>query len=210
VFLGPPGAGKGTQGPRLAGYFQILHIATGDMLRRAVEQGSEVGLRVKVLMEHGELVPDILTNELVRVEISRAEAGKGFVLDGYPRNQPQAEALTIALDEMGACLDGVLRFMVKGDELVARLSGRRICPACKAVYQVQTRPPKTPGICDKDSVALVQRDDDKPDSILRRLEVYGQKTKPLFDFYQELGLLKDIDAMGTTDEVFERILAAVK
>lgn len=209
VFLGPPGAGKGTQATRLAAHFGVAHIATGDMLRHAIEVGSELGLKVKPIMERGELVPDHLTEAIVRERIAEKDAEKGFVLDGYPRNVAQAEALDAALDEIGAKLDRVVRFMVIGTELVARLAGRRVCPVCKTVYHAATHPPKVEGICDNDGSELVERPDDQEETVLRRLEVYGEQTRPLYDFYGSKGILVDVDAMGTTDEVFERLIAAV-
>lgn len=211
VFLGPPGAGKGTQGARLCEHFGLVHVATGDMLRRAVAEGSPIGLKAKDLMDRGELVPDGLINELVaQLVTSPNVAEKGFVLDGYPRNVAQAESLDQALETVGARLDRVIRFMVFGPEIARRISGRRVCPVCKTVYHVETRPPKKAGLCDLEGAPLVQRPDDDEQTVLRRLEVYGQKTRPLFDFYAATGLLTDLDAMGAEEEVFARLLDAIK
>ena len=209
VFLGAPGAGKGTQARRLSAHFKILHVATGDMLRHAVSLGTPLGMRIKELIEKGDLVPDERTNELVREVICDKPAEKGFVLDGYPRNVPQALALDQALEFCGARLDKVMRFMVRGPEIVERLSGRRVCPECKAVYHVTTHPPKVEWLCDYDNAELVQREDDSPEAILHRLEVYGEQTRPLFDFYERRGRVAAIDAIGSQDEVFERILTAL-
>lgn len=211
VFLGPPGAGKGTQGARLCEHFGLFHIATGDILRRSAGEGNPVGVRVKELMDRGELVPDELINELVgQMVTSPTVAKKGFVLDGYPRNVPQAEALDSALETVGARLDRVVRFMIIGTEIARRISGRRVCPVCKTVYHVDAHPPKQKWFCDLEGAALIQRPDDREETVLRRLEVYGQKTRPLFDFYSGKGLLTDLDAMGTEDEVFRRLLDAIK
>lgn len=210
IFLGPPGAGKGTQAARLAVHFGVAHIATGDMLRLAVELETPIGLQVKPIMERGELVPDELTDALVRERIGQKDAEKGFILDGYPRNVAQATALDTALDEIGAKLDRVVRFMVIGTELVSRLGGRRVCPVCKTVYHADTHPPRVEGHCDNDGALLVQRPDDQEETILRRLEVYGEQTRPLFEFYREKDLLVDVDAMGTTEQVFDRLIEAVK
>ena len=209
IFLGPPGAGKGTQAARMAAHFGVPQIATGDMLRHAIEIGSALGQQVKPIMDRGELVPDDLTDAIVRERISEKDAEKGFILDGYPRNVAQAEFLDAALDEMGAKLDRVIRFMVIGTELVSRLAGRRVCPVCKTVYHAATHPPKVEGICDNDGTELIERPDDQEETVLRRLEVYGQQTRPLYDFYGEQGLLVDVDAIGTTDEVFARLVEAV-
>lgn len=209
IFLGPPGAGKGTQAARMAEHFGIPHIATGDILRKAVEMETPVGLRVKDIMERGELVPDDVTNEIVKVRIAERDAEKGFVLDGYPRTVEQALFLDEALDEIGAKLDRVVKFMVRGPEIVARLAGRRVCPQCKTVYHAETHPPLIEGVCDNDGTDLIQREDDQEETILRRLEVYGQQTRPLFDLYGQRHLMIDVDAIGSTSEVFERLLDAV-
>ncbi|MGH2772584.1 MAG: adenylate kinase [Actinomycetota bacterium] len=209
IFLGPPGAGKGTQAARVCRHFGLMHIATGDILRRAATQETEVGRKVKALMDAGDLVPDEITNEVVAGAIALPEAAKGFVLDGYPRNMFQSAALELSLGEIGARLDKVLRFMVKGDELVARMAGRRICPKDGEVYHITARPPKVVGICDTDGTPLVQREDDSEQAVRHRLQVYGEKTKPLIDFYGKMGLVVDLDAMGTADDVFDRIIAAL-
>lgn len=209
IFLGPPGAGKGTQAARLSSHFKLAHIATGDMLRNAVAAGTPLGLAAKTFMERGDLVPDGVSNGLVRERITEKDADKGFILDGYPRNVGQAQELDRALDEIGAKLDKVLRFMVKGPELVQRLSKRRTCPACQAAYHMVTHPPKADGLCDNDGTVLIQREDDREEPILRRLEVYGAQTRPLIEFYQKRGLVADVDAMGTTDQIFQRLLEAI-
>jgi adenylate kinase len=160
-------------------------------------------------METGELLPDALTNELVRERLSRPDAQDGFILDGYPRNIDQAAHLDGILDEMGTKIDLVIKFMVRGSDIVARLAGRRVCPVCRTVYHMDTHPPKVDELCDNEGVPLIRRDDDLEETTLRRLEVYGQQTRPLYELYGERGLLAEMDALGTTDEVFTRLLAVV-
>lgn len=209
VLLGPPGAGKGTQAGRLARHLGVPHIATGDMFRHAVESGTILGREVRGYMESGELVPNALTDRVMRDRLEQEDALAGFVLDGYPRNLEQAGVLDDALALQGASLDQVIKFMVTGEEIVDRLSGRWVCPTCKTAYHLVTSPPDVPGICDHDGTPLVQRDDDKEETVLHRLEVYGAKTKPLFDLYAGRGLLREVDAIGEPDEVFERVLKVI-
>lgn len=210
VFLGPPGAGKGTQAARVARHLGIPHIATGDIFRQAVEAGTPMGLRVKELMDRGELVSDEMTNEVVRERMARGDTQNGFVLDGYPRNVEQALAFEENLKELGVKLDKVIKFMVKGPDIVQRLSGRRICPLCKTVYHFVTHPPQYDEVCDNDGTRLVKREDDLPETVERRLEVYGKLTKPLYDFYDERGLLHQVDALGTTNQVFDRLIGIIR
>lgn len=209
MVLGPPGAGKGTQASRLAEKLGIPHIATGDMFREAAAMDTDFGRRVRKIMESGELLPDDLTNELVRERLSRPDARNGFILDGYPRNVDQALELDQILDELGTKIDVVVKFMVRGADIVERLRGRRVCPVCRTVYHMQTQPPRNDEVCDNDGVPLIRREDDQEETTLRRLEVYGQQTRPLYELYSERGLLRDMDALGTTDEVFNRLLAVV-
>jgi adenylate kinase len=209
VLLGPPGAGKGTQAARLAGHLGIPHVATGEMLRRAVAAENELGKKVAAIMERGDLVSDDVMNEVVARRLAENDVRDGFVLDGYPRNHAQAAELDRIFEELGTKLDKVVRFMVTGDEIVARLAGRLSCPVCGTVYHAGTRPPKVEGVCDKDGTPLVHRKDDNEEAVLRRLDEYGRQTKSLADLYKERGLLVEIDAIGTADEVFNRLLAAV-
>ena len=206
IVLGPPGAGKGTQAARLAARLGVPHIATGDMFRHAAAEDTPAGRRLHSYMDRGELVPDDLTNELVEERIAQPDAASGFVLDGYPRSVDQAKMLDEALAARGAALDRAIKFMVTGSEIVSRLSGRRVCPVDGSVYHIVTDPPKVPGRCDIDGTPLVQREDDQEETVLHRLEVYGQRTKPLYDLYAERGILSSVDAIGTHDEVFERLL----
>jgi adenylate kinase len=209
LLLGPPGAGKGTQASRLAETLGIPHIATGDMFREAAGEDTEAGRQIRKIMETGELVPDGLTNDLVRERLSRSDAQEGFILDGYPRNVEQAETLDGILDDLGTKIDLVIKFMVRGSDIVERLAGRRVCPVCRTDYHMDTHPPKVDELCDNDGVPLIRRDDDLEETTLRRLEIYGQQTRPLYELYGERGLLTEMDALGTTDEVFRRLLAVV-
>jgi adenylate kinase len=185
-------------------------VATGDMFRQAVESGSELGRRVGGYMERGELVPNELTDAVMQERLERDDTSVGFVLDGYPRNLEQAGVFEKVLERQGASLDHVVKFMVTGPEIVERLSGRWVCPACKTAYHLVSRPPRSPGVCDLDGTPLVQRDDDKEETVLHRLEVFGEQTKPLYDHYAEQGLLHEVDGIGSTDDVFERLLKATE
>lgn len=209
MVLGPPGAGKGTQASRLAQQLGIPHIATGDMFRDAAAEDTETGRRVRRIMDAGELIPDAMTNQLVRDRLARPDARNGFILDGYPRNVEQAATLDGILEDLGTKIDLVIKFMVRGTDIVQRLAGRRICPVCQTVYHMDARPPREDEICDNDGTPLIRREDDLEETTLRRLEVYGQQTRPLYEFYAERGLLVEMDALGTTDEVFQRLLAVV-
>lgn len=208
VLLGPPGAGKGTQAARLAAHLGVPHIATGDMLRLAANADTPLGRRLHSYMDRGELVPDDLTNSIVEERISQPDAAGGFILDGYPRSVDQAKMLDESLAMQGASLDKAIKFMITGPEIVKRLSGRLVCPVDGAVYHLVTNPPKVDKLCDIDGTPLVQREDDSEETVLRRLEVYGQRTKPLYDLYGERGILDEVDAIGSTEEVYERLLRA--
>jgi adenylate kinase len=200
VFLGPPGVGKGTQAQMLAQQADLLHLSTGDMLREAVAAHTEVGLNAKQYMDRGELVPDGVIIALVRDRVQRPDCGKGFILDGFPRTIPQAEALDGMLAELTMPLGGVVAFTVSEDELVRRLGGRRTC-GCGASYHVVNKPPKSEGVCDKCGASLIVREDDQPDAIRRRLQVYKEKTEPLIAYYRGTGILKEVDAAAGMDEV---------
>lgn len=210
LVLGPPGAGKGTQAVRLAQQLGVPHIATGDLFREAAETPDEFGRHFKETMQRGELISDDLTNELVLKRLRRPDTENGFILDGYPRTVEQALALDEALDLMGTKLDMVIKFMVRGSDIVARLNGRRVCPACKAVYHFVANPPKVDTICDNDGTPLIQRGDDAQEgAMMKRLDIYGAQTRPLYQFYGDRGLLAEMDALGSTDDVFDRLLALV-
>lgn len=207
--MGPPGAGKGTQALSLAEHFGVPHISTGDMYRKEVELGTDLGRKAAEVMGRGDLMPDEITKEILASRLAEQDAQMGFVMDGYPRNLAQAEDLDELLDEQGARLDAAIKFMVTGDIIVERLSGRRWCPVCNEIYHVLTRPPKVPGRCDNDGAGLEQRQDDTEEAIRHRLDIYGQETKPLYERYARIGLLREVDAIGTKNEVFQRLLEAV-
>lgn len=209
IFLGPPGAGKGTQAQRAAGRWGVPRIATGDMLREAVAAGSPLGRRAKAYLERGELVPDEVVIGLVAERLDREDARKGFVLDGFPRTVLQAEALGRLLAERGVALDRVLDVEVGEEELVRRLAGRRSC-RCGASYHLQSSPPRAEGRCDACGEALVQREDDRPETVRRRLAVYRTETRPLTEYYRARGLLETVPGEGTVEEVFQAVVAAAE
>src|SRR4051812_29099430 len=189
VLLGPPGAGKGTQAEKLQGDFRLPYYATGDILRAAVKEGTELGKQAEPIMKEGGLVGDDLLIPLVAERIATDEAADGFILDGFPRNRAQAEALESALDEQGRSLTAALLIEAPDDEIVKRISGRRLCKNGH-VYNVHFDPPKHEGVCDSDGQKLFQRDDDKPETVRKRLDTYRAQTEPLVEFYEERGLLK--------------------
>ena len=211
VLVGPPGAGKGTQAQFIAAARSIPKISTGDIFRANVTQGSELGLLAKKFMDAGDLVPDEVTIRMVRERLAQDDAVKGFLLDGFPRNVPQAEILEEMLDQdMNAKLDLVLELVVDDDEVVRRLSGRRTCRKCGHVWHVDFDPPELEGICDHCGGELFQRDDDRPETVRHRLEVYAAQTAPLVAFYAARGVLIGIDATGPVDDVTERALDALR
>jgi adenylate kinase len=206
VLLGPPGAGKGTQAARIARAYDVAHIATGDILRDNVRHDTELGLAARDYMARGDLVPDDLVVAMVRHRIDEPDAARGFVLDGFPRTVPQAEALERALLELNTPLDIVLRFVVDEDEVVHRISGRRVCPNCDRSYHLGSNPPSVAGICDNCGGELMQRNDDHEDVVRNRLAVYHRDTEPLEEFYWDRGLLREVDATGSVDEVNQRAM----
>jgi adenylate kinase len=207
VLLGAPGSGKGTQAQRLQAKYGVPQVSSGDLLRDAVARGTELGQKAKAIMEAGQLVSDDIVLGLIRDRLSRPDAANGFILDGFPRNIDQANALNDLLDEIGQPLDAVLLLDVRNETLVQRLAGRRICPSCGAVYNVHSLPEGTT-TCQKDGTELYQRPDDKEEVIAKRLEVYEQQTRPLVEHYSKLGLLRAVAGEGELDEVFERMEAA--
>ncbi|MGN6244663.1 MAG: adenylate kinase [Motilibacteraceae bacterium] len=209
VLVGPPGAGKGTQAAFIATRSDIPKISTGDIFRANVGQGTPLGLEAKRYMDAGDLVPDEVTIAMVRDRLAEDDAARGFLLDGFPRTVGQAEALDGILADLGTALDVVLELDVDEDELVKRLSGRRTCRACGTAFHVESAPSAAEGVCDACGGELYQRDDDKPETIRRRLEVYTEQTAPLVGFYGERGLLVRIEATGTVEDVTERAMAAL-
>jgi adenylate kinase len=210
ILLGPPGAGKGTQAERLREDFGLPHISTGDMLRAQVASGSELGVQAKRHMDAGELVPDEVIIGMIVQRIADADAGDGFLLDGFPRNETQADALAQALAGLDRRLTAVLAIEVPDDEVVRRLSGRRVCVKNPThIYHLEFDPPKHEDVCDQDGSRLIQRDDDREETIRVRLEVYHRQTEPLIDYYDRAGLLRRFDGCRTADEVHDRIRATL-
>jgi adenylate kinase len=210
ILLGPPGAGKGTQAERLREDFGLPHISTGDMLRAQVAADSELGVQAKRYMDAGELVPDEVIVGMIVGRVSDADAGDGFLLDGFPRNEAQADALAQALGGLDRRLTAVLAIEVSDEEVVRRLSGRRMCVKNPGhIYHVEFDPPKHEGICDQDGSRLIQRDDDREETIRRRLEVYHRQTVPLIGYYDRAGLLRRFDGRRSADEVHARIRATL-
>lgn len=209
ILLGPPGAGKGTQAERLQEDFHLLYIATGNILRAAVEAGTDLGRRAKAFMDRGELVPDEVIIGVILERIGDEEAQDGFLLDGFPRTVAQAEALDRAIAELGRSLTAALLIDVPDDEVVRRISGRRVCQKANHVYHVDSNRPKHDDVCDIDGSRLVQREDDREDTVRKRLEVYHEQTAPLVDFYEERGLLKRFDGTRSPTEVHDHIRATL-
>jgi adenylate kinase len=210
VLVGPPGAGKGTQAEFISAHLGVPKISTGDIFRANVSQGTPLGKEAKKYMDAGDLVPDEITVGMVSDRLSDDDTAKGFLLDGFPRNVPQAHTLDELLLAAGQPLDVVLELVVDDDEVVRRLSGRRTCRSCGHIWHVDFDPPTEEGVCDACGGELFQRDDDKPETIRHRLEVYYEQTAPLVSYYAEEGLLVGIDAMGPVDDVTERALSSLR
>jgi len=209
IFLGAPGAGKGTQAANVAQELSLVHIASGDLLRQAIEQGSELGMQAKPYMEKGILVPDEITIRMVLERISAPDCEAGVILDGFPRNLEQAEALDKALAGQGKAIDKVVYIKVPEGELLRRLSGRWICRNCQAVYHATDSPPKIWGKCDQCGGELYQRPDDTAETVKKRLEVYLAQTAPLIEYYTQAGKLSEVDGGGSVDEMSKRIVTAL-
>ena len=209
IMLGPPGAGKGTQAERLVEDFELPYYATGDILRAAVREGSELGSEAKVHMDRGDLVPDELITRVIVERLDTPEAADGFLLDGFPRNKGQAQSLDEEIERLGRRLTAALLIEVDDNEVVRRLSGRRVCAENGHLYHVDHDPPNEEGVCDEDGSPLEQRDDDRPETIKHRLEVYHEQTQPLVDFYDELGMLRRFDGSRKPGEVHDHIRATL-
>lgn len=207
IMLGAPGAGKGTQAKQIAAKYSIPHISTGDIFRANIKNGTELGKKAKEYMDQGLLVPDELTCDLVMDRIAKDDAKNGFVLDGFPRTIPQAEALDAALTKIGQSMDYAIDVDVPDENIIGRMSGRRACLGCGATYHIVSIPPKKEGICDSCGKELVLRDDDKPETVKKRLDVYHEQTQPLIDYYSKQGILKSVDGTQPMEKVFEDITA---
>lgn len=210
IMLGAPGAGKGTQAKKIANKYGIPHISTGDIFRANIKNNTELGKKAKEYMDQGLLVPDELTLSLIMDRFSQADCENGYVLDGFPRTIPQAEALTNALKEAGEAIDFAINVEVPDENIVARMSGRRACVNCGGTYHVVFNPTKIDGVCDTCGGELVLRDDDKPETVAKRLNVYHNQTKPLIDYYAKLDVLKEVDGTKDVSEVFEDITAILE
>ncbi|HET6466686.1 MAG TPA: adenylate kinase [Nitrospiria bacterium] len=209
IFLGPPGVGKGTQAQRLSVQRSIPKISTGDILREAVKNKTSLGLQAQSFMDSGKLVPDEVVIGIIRERLKEADAREGFILDGFPRTVPQARALASMLRQDQLNIDRVLNFELSDEELIRRLSGRRSCPDCQAVYHLEFSPSLKPDRCDRCGGKLIQRSDDQPGTIRSRLEVYRSQTSPLIRFYEDEGILARIDGSGTPETVYRKVAAAV-
>ena len=207
IMLGAPGAGKGTQAKQIAAKYEIPHISTGDIFRANIKNGTELGKKAKEYMDQGMLVPDELTCDLVMDRIAQDDCERGFVLDGFPRTIPQAEALTNALTKIGQSMDYAIDVDVPDENIVNRMSGRRACLNCGATYHIVFNPTKVEGVCDTCGNETVLRDDDKPETVQKRLTVYHDQTQPLIDYYREQNILKTVDGTKALEEVFSDIVA---
>jgi adenylate kinase len=201
IFLGPPGAGKGTQAKRVAQQYGVLHLSTGDMLREAIARDTKIGRQARPIMERGELVPDEIVTAMIEERLQQPDSAGGFVFDGFPRTLPQAEQLDRILDCRGWGKPLVIDFDVPAEVLVRRLSGRWMCSVGGEIYNVNDHPPKVPGICDRDGGKLVQRPDDRPEVVKDRLAAYERQTKPLIDYYRRGGVLQSVDGSASVEEV---------
>jgi adenylate kinase len=211
VLLGPPGAGKGTQAVVLSEEYKIPHISTGDILREAVREGTEMGRKAKAYMDDGALVPDEIVTKMVAQRLKKPDASGGFILDGYPRTKRQSESLSAALGENGMSVDLVLYFKTSTEKVISRLSGRRVCGKCNAIYHTKNNPPSREGICDKCGSPLYQREDDKEETVMNRLEVYEKTSRKLIDHYRDEGKLREVsgdmdvrDLFGSLKELFKK------
>jgi len=206
IMLGAPGAGKGTQAKKIAERYLIPHISTGDIFRANIKHGTELGKKAKAYMDEGALVPDDLVVDLVVDRFKNPDCANGYVLDGFPRTIPQAEALDTALNAIGETIDFAINVEVPDENIINRMSGRRSCIGCGATYHTKYNPPKVEGICDSCGEKLILRDDDQPETVKNRLLVYHDQTQPLIDFYKKKGILAEVDGMKDMDDVFYAIV----
>lgn len=207
IMLGAPGAGKGTQAKMIAEKYAVPHVSTGDIFRANIKNGTELGMEAKKYMDQGLLVPDELTVKILLDRVAQEDCRNGYVLDGFPRTIPQAEVLDRALDEIGDKIDYAINVDVPDENIIRRMGGRRACLSCGATYHVEHIPPKQEGICDTCGKELVLRDDDKPETVKNRLDVYHKQTRPLIDFYQAKGILRTVDGTADMKDVFAAVTA---
>lgn len=207
IMLGAPGAGKGTQAKMIADKYMVPHVSTGDIFRANIKNNTELGQQAKAYMDKGELVPDELTVKILLDRVAQDDCKNGYVLDGFPRTIPQAEVLDEALTKLGEAIDYAINVDVPDENIVKRMSGRRACVTCGATYHIEHVPPKTEGKCDKCGSDLILRDDDKPETVLNRLDVYHKQTQPLIDFYENKGVLRNVDGTQDMMDVFGAITA---
>ncbi|WP_026511463.1 MULTISPECIES: adenylate kinase [unclassified Butyrivibrio] len=205
IMLGAPGAGKGTQAKMIADKYKVPHISTGDIFRANIKNGTELGKKAKEYMDQGQLVPDELTVEILLDRVAQEDCKNGYVLDGFPRTIPQADVLDKELTKLGDKVDYAINVDVPDENIIRRMSGRRACLKCGATYHIEHIPPKTEGICDTCGSELVQRDDDKPETVKNRLNVYHEQTQPLIDYYTKKNILKTVDGTKDMQEVFNEI-----
>lgn len=210
LIMGPPGAGKGTQAGRISECYGIPHISTGDIFRAAIKAGTELGMKLKGYLDAGQLVPDEVTIEVIKERLREPDCSKGFLLDGFPRTIPQAEALDSMLKELGTHLNAVLNIVVSNDVLLRRLTGRRICRKCGAPYHVEFNPPAVPGVCDRCGGELYQRSDDTEETVKERLDVYARQTAPVLRYYKEQGLLREINGELEIEDVWREIQSILR
>lgn len=210
IMLGPPGSGKGTQAKEIIEKYDIPQVSTGDLLREAVKNQTDLGKQAKEYMDAGKLVPDDVVVGMVKERLQEDDCRKGFILDGFPRTVPQAESLDKTLEEVGTKIDKVLSIEVPDSEVVERLAGRRTCENCGTMYHVKFNPPEKEGVCDKCGGKLYQRDDDNEETIRNRLQVYHDQTSPLKDYYARKGLVKEIEGIGDINKIKEAVLAALE
>ncbi len=210
ILLGAPGVGKGTQGQLISKEYSIPQISTGDILRKEVKEETELGKKAKSYMDSGALVPDDVIVGMMENRIKEDDCKNGFILDGFPRTTAQAEALDVMLKNNNLSLDSVLLIDVPESEIIDRLTGRRVCPKCGAVYHIKYNPPKQDNVCDKCQSPLIQRDDDKEDVVRNRLKVYSDSTAPLIDYYEKTGKLVKIDGTGEIEEIFNNVKQALR
>lgn len=206
IMLGAPGAGKGTQAKKIADKYNVPHISTGDIFRANIKEGTELGKKAKTYMDQGLLVPDELVVDLVVDRVKNADCKNGYVLDGFPRTIPQAECLDKALAEMNDGMDYAINVDVPDENIISRMGGRRACVGCGATYHIVNIPSKVEGICDRCGGELILRDDDKPETVKKRLDVYHEQTQPLIDYYTKKGIIKDVDGTMDMEDVFKAIV----